>query len=45
PMLGGVYALIFALMPWPLFLAALVGVADAVSPFRGRRAPAPPPLP
>ena len=39
PVLGGIYALIFALMPWPLILAALVGVADAISPFRGRRAP------
>ena len=42
PILGGMYALIFALMPWPLILAAFIGVADAVFPFRGRRAPMPP---
>ncbi len=30
PILGGIYALIFALMPWPLILAAFVGVADAL---------------
>jgi hypothetical protein len=45
PVLGGIYALIFALMPWPLFLAALVGIADTVSPFRGRSPPAPPSVP
>lgn len=41
PILGGMYALIFALMPWPFVLAAFVGVADAAFPFRGRRLPAP----
>lgn len=40
PILGGVYALILALMPWPLIMAAVVGIADALVPFRGRRTPA-----
>jgi hypothetical protein len=36
PLLSGLYALVFALMPWPLILSALVGIADALRPFRGR---------
>lgn len=42
PILGGLYALTLALMPWPFIFAAFVGVADALFPFRGRRLPAPP---
>jgi hypothetical protein len=36
PLLGGLYAMVFALMPWPLVLTAFVGIADALRPFRGR---------